>query len=129
MLSRLLLAAVLVLVGILIVILVVVLILAAVGALVVILIIVLVGITVVLILVIHILFLQMFCLRSCREDSLSCNSGFILRLKKQTRKKSGTDGSSDPSSAGFQPPGKDTEESIGIHGFFYPFCKIVSESC
>ena len=67
-------------------------------------------------------------LRQGRSFSMPRKSGFILRLEQQAGKQASEDGNGNSSGAGFQPAGKDSQETILIHCFFYTIGQGITEA-
>ncbi len=115
-------AVVLILVAILIIVLILIAVLVAILIVVLVLIVILV-----LVLVIHD-GSSVFVMAVARLDSLPRISGFILRFKEDTCKKSENDGCGDASGTGLQSSGEDPQKTVLLHSLLNTFGKKIAES-
>ena len=67
-------------------------------------------------------------LRHCRFHSVTSISAFILRLKNQAGEEACGDRNCDASGTGLQTAGKNSEETVLLHGFFDTLGKIIAKS-
>ena len=67
-------------------------------------------------------------LRRCRFHSVTSISAFILRLKNQAGEEACGDRNCDASGTGLQTAGKNSEETVLLHGFFDTLGKIIAKS-
>ena len=82
----------------------------------------------VLVLVIHDRSSKYLYLRRSRYHSVTRFLAFILRLKNQAGKESGSDRSRDAAGAGFQTARENSEEAILLHRFFDTLGQIIAET-